>query len=147
MVPVADSNLLLAFRSSFRRLFIACALQASVQMTGVSAIQYFSVSIFAQIGISSDNALKYQAINSILALLAQAACIATIDKFGRRWPLILGNLLNCVTFIIATALIGSSYFLAAAVESLSNLKYSLLPSWGRERCQRGLGLYHCVCEA
>ncbi|KAH8900753.1 general substrate transporter [Thozetella sp. PMI_491] len=94
-------------RSSFRRLFIACALQASVQMTGVSAIQYFSVSIFGQIGISSDNALKYQAINSILALLAQAACILTIDRFGRRWPLILGNLLNCVTFIIATALIAS----------------------------------------
>lgn len=26
-------------RSSFRRLFLCCALQASVQMTGVSAIQ------------------------------------------------------------------------------------------------------------
>lgn len=30
-------------RSSFRRLFLACALQASVQMTGVSAIQYVSL--------------------------------------------------------------------------------------------------------
>jgi hypothetical protein len=29
-------------KSSFRRLFLACALQASVQMTGVSAIQYYS---------------------------------------------------------------------------------------------------------
>lgn len=29
-------------------------------MTGVSAIQYFSISIFKQIGIDSDNALKYQ---------------------------------------------------------------------------------------
>lgn len=93
-------------RSSFRRLFLACALQASVQMTGVSAIQYFSVNIFAQIGISSDEALKYQAINSILALLAQLACILTIDRFGRRMPLIIGNLCNCLTFLIAAVLMG-----------------------------------------
>lgn len=30
---------LFTHRSSFRRLFLCCALQASVQMTGVSAIQ------------------------------------------------------------------------------------------------------------
>jgi hypothetical protein len=75
-------------------------------MTGVSAIQYFSVDIFEQIGISSDNALKYQAINSVLALIAQAACILTIDRFGRRWPLIIGNLVNCLTFVIAAILLG-----------------------------------------
>lgn len=37
-------------RSSFRRLLIGVALQASGQMTGVSAIQYFSPTIFAKIG-------------------------------------------------------------------------------------------------
>ncbi|EDN91525.1 hypothetical protein SS1G_00928 [Sclerotinia sclerotiorum 1980 UF-70] len=42
---------LFTHKSSFRRLFIACALQASVQMTGVSAIQYYSVKIYGQIGI------------------------------------------------------------------------------------------------
>lgn len=92
-------------KSAFRRLFIACALQASVQMTGVSAIQYFSVAIFEQIGIEPANALKYQAINSILALIAQAACIVTIDRFGRRWPLIIGNLFNSVCFLIAAILL------------------------------------------
>jgi len=29
-------------KSSFRRLFLACSIQASIQMTGVSAIQYYS---------------------------------------------------------------------------------------------------------
>ena len=33
-------------RSSFRRLLLVCAIQASVQMTGVSAIQYYSPTIF-----------------------------------------------------------------------------------------------------
>ncbi|EUC46044.1 hypothetical protein COCMIDRAFT_25826 [Bipolaris oryzae ATCC 44560] len=106
-------------RSCFRRLFLACAIQASVQMTGVSAIQYYSVKIYAQIGINGSDALKYQAISSVLALCGQALCIAFIDRLGRRWTLIGGNLGNCVTFIIATVMLavfppGSSGNAAAA---------------------------------
>ncbi|KAJ5946620.1 hypothetical protein N7454_003459 [Penicillium verhagenii] len=92
-------------RSSFRRLFLCCALQASVQMTGVSAIQYYSVTIYEQIGISGEATLRYQAINSIIALVAQFLCILFIDRFGRRWTLIGGNLGNMVTFIAATVLL------------------------------------------
>ncbi|KAI1105120.1 general substrate transporter [Jackrogersella minutella] len=91
--------------SAFRRLFLACAIQAATQMTGVSAIQYFSVSIYAQIGISADNALKYQAINNILALIAQTLCMMLIDKFGRRPTLIIGNAFNCIMFTIVTILL------------------------------------------
>ncbi|KAM0391921.1 hypothetical protein ACHAQC_006723 [Fusarium culmorum] len=91
--------------SCFRRLLIACGLQASIQMTGVSAIQYYSVAIYKQAGIEAADALKYQAINSIIALIAQALCIAFIDRFGRRWTLISGNLFNCLTFIIATIML------------------------------------------
>lgn len=92
-------------RSCFRRLFLACAIQASTQMTGVSAIQYYSITIYHQMGISSTDALKYQAISSVLALCGQALCIAFIDRLGRRWTLIGGNLGNCVTFIIATVML------------------------------------------
>ncbi|KIV88047.1 hypothetical protein PV10_08977 [Exophiala mesophila] len=92
-------------KSSFRRLFLCCALQASVQMTGVSAIQYYSVTIYGQIGISGDDTLKYQGINSIIALVAQFCTILFIDRTGRRWPLILGNLGNMITFIVATILL------------------------------------------
>ncbi|KAN0112839.1 MFS sugar transporter-like protein [Hyaloscypha variabilis] len=92
-------------RSSFRRLFIACALQASIQMTGVSAIQYYSVKIYGQIGISGSDALKYQAINNIIALVGEACCVLFVDKLGRRRPLIVGNLFNMVCFLIACVLI------------------------------------------
>ncbi|KAF1954344.1 general substrate transporter [Byssothecium circinans] len=92
-------------KSCFRRLFLACAIQASVQMTGVSAIQYYSVQIYELMGIAGDETLKYQAISSVIALVAQFLCIMLIDRFGRRWPLILGNLGNMVTFIIATILL------------------------------------------
>ncbi|KAJ9415685.1 general substrate transporter [Fusarium oxysporum] len=91
--------------SCFRRLLIACGLQASIQMTGVSAIQYYSVTIYGQAGINAADTLKYQAINSIIALIAQALCIVYIDRFGRRWTLIWGNLFNMLTFIIATIML------------------------------------------
>ncbi|EXJ89391.1 hypothetical protein A1O3_02458 [Capronia epimyces CBS 606.96] len=94
-------------RSAFRRLFLCCALQASVQMTGVSAIQYYSVTIYGQIGITGDDTLKYQGINSIIALVAQFCTILFIDHTGRRWPLIGGNLGNMVTFIVATVLLAT----------------------------------------
>ncbi|KAK0928303.1 hypothetical protein LTR29_017413 [Friedmanniomyces endolithicus] len=74
-------------------------------MTGVSAIQYYSPVIFAQIGISTSDTLKYQGISSGLALIAQATCIALIDRTGRRWAMIGGNLANCLFFIIATVML------------------------------------------
>lgn len=92
-------------KSSFRRLFLACSIQASIQMTGVSAIQYYSVTIYGLMGIAGDETLKYQAINSVIALIAQFLCILFIDRLGRRWSLIGGNLGNCVTFIVATILL------------------------------------------
>ena len=94
-------------RSSFRRLLIAVALQASVQMTGVSAIQYYSVTIFKLMGINAVNTLRLQIYNSLIALFAQLCCMIFIDRFGRRWPLILGNLANMLTFIIATILMAA----------------------------------------
>ncbi|KAJ6142949.1 hypothetical protein N7471_002402 [Penicillium samsonianum] len=92
-------------RPSFRRLFLCCALQASGQMTGVSAIQYYSPQIYGQIGISNKDTLKYQTINSIIALVGQFLCMMYIDRFGRRWTLISGNLGNMITFIVATVLL------------------------------------------
>ncbi|KAJ5936359.1 general substrate transporter [Penicillium verhagenii] len=92
-------------RSCFRRLFLACSVQAAAQMTGVSAIQYFSPTIFKQMGIATNDTLKYQGISSIIAIIAQFLCMLFIDRTGRRWPQILGNLGNCVFFIIPTILI------------------------------------------
>lgn len=92
-------------KSSFRRLLLVVAIQASVQMTGVSAIQYYSPTIFSQIGISTNNTLKYQGISSVLALVAQMLCIIFIDRVGRRWAMIGGNLANCLFFTIATIML------------------------------------------
>lgn len=61
--------------------------------------------IYGQIGIKGAQTLRYQAINSVIALIAEFLCIVFIDRFGRRWTLICGNLGNAVTFIVATVLL------------------------------------------
>lgn len=94
-------------KSCFRRLWLAISVQVAAQMTGVSAIQYYSVEIYAKIGIKGDETLRYQMISSVIALVAQFICMLVIDRTGRRWPLIGGNILNCITFIIATVLLAS----------------------------------------
>lgn len=100
------------------------AIQASCQMTGVSAIQYFSPQIFgmipflftlpgivhanvstAQIGISTGRSLLFQAVNAIIAFAGTSVCIATIDSVGRRPLEIYGCLFLCMTFIVNAAII------------------------------------------
>ncbi|OJI98003.1 hypothetical protein ASPVEDRAFT_79673 [Aspergillus versicolor CBS 583.65] len=91
-------------RSNTRRIIIACACQASSQMTGVSAIQYFSPAIFAQIGISTSKTLLYQGINSIIGEVAQFIFFFLIDRVGRR-PLQIGGNIACgIAFTIGASL-------------------------------------------
>jgi hypothetical protein len=90
---------------NLRRTILVMAIQASCQMTGVSAIQYFSPQIFAQIGISTSRSLLFQAVNAIIAFIGTTICILTIDSLGRRPLQIFGCLFLCLTFIINAAII------------------------------------------
>lgn len=112
-------------KSNFRRLLLACAMQAATQMTGVSAIQYYSVTIFVrahspcflqvkllihhsqqkQIGIDGTDTLRYQAINSIIGLIGEFLLMMVVDKIGRRKLVVGGNLAMCLTYVISTILL------------------------------------------
>lgn len=96
---------LLTDKTSFRRLFLVTAIQASVQMTGVSAIQYYTPEIYAQLNIDTGESLKYQGISNVLSVVAQACTVALIDRLGRRWPLIIGNFINGLCWIVVTVAI------------------------------------------
>lgn len=96
---------LLTRPSNLRRLFLGIALQFSVQMTGVSCIQYYSPQIFASIGINTNTTLGLQSGNSVIALIGEALCVFYIDRLGRRWPLIWANAISGFTFVIGTIII------------------------------------------
>lgn len=78
---------------------------SNIFRTGVSAIQYFSPAIFAQIGISANQTLLYQGINSLLGEVAQFIFFFLIDRVGRRPLQIGGNLACALAFIIGAALL------------------------------------------
>ncbi|KAF4548544.1 Sugar (and other) transporter-like protein 30 [Elsinoe fawcettii] len=94
-------------KSCFRRLLLTTSLQASVQMTGVSAIQYFSPKIYGTLGIGVTSALKFQGISNVLSILSILCTVLFIDRLGRRWTLIGGNFVNGLCFIVVTAAIAS----------------------------------------
>lgn len=90
--------------TNFRRLALGYVLQFSVQMTGVSAIQYYSTTIFATMGFSAARILLFQSINSVIALIGEAACVLWIDHTGRRKPLIIGNIASGLSFVAGSVL-------------------------------------------
>lgn len=92
-------------RSCFRRLLLAAAIQASVQMTGVSAIQYFAPEIYKQVGVGTSQSLLYQGISYVWGIAGQLCTVLFIDRIGRRWTLIVGNLVCSVSFIVTAAAI------------------------------------------
>ncbi|OSC96354.1 general substrate transporter [Trametes coccinea BRFM310] len=92
-------------KSNFRRLVLGIAIQFSIQMTGVSVIQYYAPRIFESINIDTSTTLGLQSGNSVIALIGEGLCIWFIDRLGRRKPFIWGNALSGLTFVIGTILI------------------------------------------
>lgn len=90
---------------NLRRTMLACFIQAECQMTGVSAIQYFSPQIYAQMGIGTSQSLLFNGVNAIIAFAGTSVCILAIDRVGRRPLEIYGAGLMCVTFLINAILI------------------------------------------
>lgn len=90
---------------NLRRTILVTMIQSSCQLTGVSAIQYFSPQIFAQLGISTSTSLLFNGVNAIIAFLGTAVTIAVIDTVGRRPLEIYGAILMSITYIVNAALI------------------------------------------
>jgi sugar porter (SP) family MFS transporter len=90
---------------NFRRTILTMSVQAGCQMTGISAIQYFSPQIFAQIGIPTGTTLMLSAVNAVIAFCGTTVCILIIDSVGRRPMEIYGAVVMCVAFAINCAII------------------------------------------
>ncbi|OCF54382.1 glucose transporter [Kwoniella mangroviensis CBS 10435] len=91
-------------RTNLRKVLYGIILQFSVQMTGVSAIQYYAATVYKSVGFSQSTSLLINSLNNINALFGELACILLVDRVGRRFPLIAGNMLAGTCFAIATAL-------------------------------------------
>lgn len=91
--------------ANLRRTVLVMMIQCGCQMTGVSAIQYFSPEIFAQLGISTDSTLLFVSINALIGMCGTALCLWTIDIIGRRPLEIYGSYIMAATFLVNAILI------------------------------------------
>lgn len=55
-------------------------------------------------GFTSTRILLFQSINSIIALIGEACCVLWIDRTGRRRPLIVGNVVSGLSFVVGAIL-------------------------------------------
>lgn len=74
-------------------------------MTGVSAIQYFAPQIYAEIGVSTSEALLFSAINAIIAFAGTSVEMLIVDRVGRRPLEVHGSWIMSMMFLIGTVLI------------------------------------------
>lgn len=65
---------------NFRKVLLGIILQFSVQMTGVSAIQYYSPTIFGMLGFSQERSLLFNCVSNIFALFGELCCVLFVDK-------------------------------------------------------------------
>ncbi|KAL8278244.1 hypothetical protein RQP46_009417 [Phenoliferia psychrophenolica] len=77
-------------KKNFRPLLLGIILQFSVQMTAL--------------GFTSVQTLRFQSYNSVIALFGEAMTILFVDRLGRRWPLIIGNIMSGITFACGAAI-------------------------------------------
>ncbi|KAF2131009.1 MFS general substrate transporter [Dothidotthia symphoricarpi CBS 119687] len=56
--------------------------------------------IYRVLNTGTGDALIYQGISNMLSVLAQACTVALIDRIGRRWPLIIGNMFKGICWIV-----------------------------------------------
>jgi len=55
-----------------------------------------------QMGFSSTRILLFQSINSVIALIGEACCILWVDRTGRRRPLVVGNVMSGLSFVVGS---------------------------------------------
>ena len=92
-------------RKNFRRMVLIFFVQAGCQMTGVSALQYFSPDIFLEIGISTGMTLLFTAVSTMMGLIGTLGEMYLIDTIGRRPLGIGGNAIQGVMFLIGAVLL------------------------------------------
>ncbi|KAJ8079372.1 hypothetical protein PM082_021877 [Marasmius tenuissimus] len=129
--------------SNFRRLSLGFILQFSVQMTGVSAIQYYSTDIFTTMGFTSTRILLFQSINSVIALIGEACCVLWVDHTGRRKPLVVGNIASGLSFVVGSILM-ARWPGTVDNDAAHYVSFSLLPLYMSEADDVHLDLHQYV---
>ena len=90
-------------RSVRKRLFLAFVINAGQQITGQGTLNSYSTTIYKKVWTSSSQIALINALNATFAILFTLNAAWTVDRFGRKFLLIVGAVGMSLCMIIVAA--------------------------------------------
>ncbi|KAK1076810.1 hypothetical protein LTR33_008620 [Friedmanniomyces endolithicus] len=97
---------ILTTRSYRKRAFLSCFVQFAANNTGGLVINYYSVIIYGDLGLTGSLPLLMYAIYTLIGALGNLCGLLTIDKTGRRFALLTGFSGCLVALVLEIAMLG-----------------------------------------
>ncbi|RDW61604.1 MFS sugar transporter [Coleophoma crateriformis] len=107
-----------------KRAFLACFVQFAANATGALVINYYSVIIYQQLGLTGSIPLLMYCIYTLIGALGNLFSLLTIDRTGRRPALITGFTGCMVAVIVETVMIAE--FVTGPKTSAGGQKVAIL---------------------
>ncbi|KAF1995685.1 high affinity glucose transporter [Amniculicola lignicola CBS 123094] len=102
------------------RLHIGVFTQIWSQLTGMNVMMYYITYLFGMAGLSGNINLIASSIQYIINVLLTLPALIWMDRWGRRWPLLIGSILMA-TWLYANAGLMASYGHAAPPGGIGNV--------------------------
>ncbi|ROW00671.1 hypothetical protein VSDG_03227 [Cytospora chrysosperma] len=90
----------------WRRTMIASGIAFFQQFVGVSALVYYSPTLFAKLGLDYDTELVMAGVLNAMQLFGIVTSVFTMDRVGRRRLLLAGSMAMFTCHVVVAALVG-----------------------------------------
>ena len=97
---------ILKTKSYRKRAFLSCFVQLAANNTGGLVINYYSVIIYGNLGLTGSLPLLMYAVYTLIGALGNLLSLLTLDKTGRRFALLTGFSGCLVALVIEIAMLG-----------------------------------------
>ncbi|KAJ4369058.1 hypothetical protein N0V83_006141 [Neocucurbitaria cava] len=107
-----------------KRAFLSCFVQYAANATGGLVINYYSVIIYTNLGLTGYLPLLMYCIYTLIGALGNLFSLLTIDKTGRRFSLLTGFIGCGICVVIEAAMIGR--FVEGSEHSIAGQKVAIV---------------------
>ncbi|KAF2793218.1 MFS sugar transporter [Melanomma pulvis-pyrius CBS 109.77] len=107
-----------------KRAFLACYIQYAANATGGLVINYYSVIIYENLGLTTYLPLLMYCIYTLIGALGNLFSLLTIDKTGRRPSLLIGFTGCFICVVIESAMVGR--FVGTSDPSIAGQKVAIV---------------------
>jgi sugar porter (SP) family MFS transporter len=88
-----------------RRTMIGVMLMVFQQFQGINALIYYSPTLFEQLGLDYSMQITMSGVLNVVQMVATCSAFFTLDRLGRRPPLLFGSIGNTISHVIVAIMI------------------------------------------